>query len=392
MSSLDNLKKEAKRWLKALRANDVDARARLRHASPKAPAEPGLRDIQHALACEHGFDNWQALTAAVTARPPAPPAEPLPEELVRTFLERACWDHHTHGKSDHRMYDRAAQRFVAQHPSLASHDLYTAIVCGNVHQVRRILDARPEAVREAGGARGWTPILYATYTRFTHAPTLDHAMDIARLLLDRGANPNDFYMAGDSEYTCLVGAAGEGEQDSPRQPYAEALYRLLLERGARPYDIQVLYNTHFSGDMLWWLTLTYEQSLKDGRKADWDDPDWAMLDMGGYGSGAYFVLKVALDNENLALAEWALAHGASPNSDTSANPRFKPERTLYDEARLRGLDGFAEILQRYGARSTGIPLGDEQAFFAACLRLDRAAATALVEKHPEYVRSHHAIL
>jgi hypothetical protein len=30
----------------------------------------------------------------------------------------------------------------------------------------------------------------------------------------------------------LVGAAGEGEQDSPRQPYAAELFELLLERGA----------------------------------------------------------------------------------------------------------------------------------------------------------------
>ena len=382
MSSIDNLKKEAKRWLKALRAGDADARARLERAYPNAPDEPGLRDIQHALAREHGFDDWQAFaTAAAGGRSEPALAEPS-AEIVRTFLESACWDHHVHGKGDHRMHDRAAQRFVAQYPSLATHSLYTAIVCGHLKEVRRILDERPEAAREPGGARGWTPILYCSYTRFTHGPTLENAIAIARLLLDRGANPNDFYMAGDSEYTCLVGAAGEGEQDSPRQPYAAALYALLLERGARPYDIQVLYNTHFSGDMQWWLELTYDHVLKTGQKAARDDPDWSMLDMGGYGSGAYFVLKTALGNLDLALAEWALAHGASPNSDTSANPRFKPERTLLDEAMLRGADAFADVFRRYGAMSAGVPLGDEQAFLAACLRLDRDAARTLVESIP----------
>ena len=39
-STLDNLKKEAKRWLKALRANDLEARTRLQRAWPKAPANP----------------------------------------------------------------------------------------------------------------------------------------------------------------------------------------------------------------------------------------------------------------------------------------------------------------------------------------------------------------
>jgi uncharacterized protein len=391
VSSLDNLKKEAKRWLKALRAGDADARARLTQAYPAAPDAPVLRDIQHALAREHGFDGWQSLTKAVTAGRPEPPADALSPDVVSTFLQSACWDHHVHGKGDHRMHDRAAQRFLSQRPSLASHDLYTAVVCGHLKEVQRILDERPEAAREAGGSRGWTPILYLSYTRLSFQPTLDHAVEIARLLLDRGANPGDFYMAGDSEYTCLVGAAGEGEQDSPRQPYAAALYRLLLERGARMYDIQVLYNTHFSGDMLWWLELTYEHSVNAGHKADWDDPDWSMFDMGGYGSGAYFILQVALENGDLALAEWALAHGASPNSDTSANPRFKPERTLYDEALLRGADAFADLFRRYGAKPSGVVLGDEQAFLAACLRLDRDAARALAEKHPEYLRSHHML-
>src|SRR5215467_418300 len=60
-SNLDTLKKEAKRWLKAICANDLDARTRLRRAYPKAPAEPGLRDIQHALAQEHGLANWVEL-------------------------------------------------------------------------------------------------------------------------------------------------------------------------------------------------------------------------------------------------------------------------------------------------------------------------------------------
>jgi hypothetical protein len=64
-TSLDTLKKEAKRWLKAIRANDADARARLSRALPGAPAAPTLRDVQHALAREHGHDGWVALKAAV---------------------------------------------------------------------------------------------------------------------------------------------------------------------------------------------------------------------------------------------------------------------------------------------------------------------------------------
>jgi ankyrin repeat protein len=392
VTTLDNLKKEAKRWLKALHAGDAAARERLAQAWPDAPADPGLRDVQHALAREHGHQNWRAFGALVgTAAEPMPSRDALGDRIVSSFLQMACWDHREHGKADHRMYDRAAQRLLAQHPDLAQHSLYTAIVCGNIAEVRRILDARPAAAREPGGSRGWTPILYLSYTRFTAAATVEHAIEIARLLLDRGASPNDFYMAGDSEYSCLVGAAGEGEQDSPRQPYAESLYGLLLDRGAGPYDIQVLYNTHFSGDMLWWLELTYRRSLAIGRKADWDDPHWLMLDMGGYGSGAHFVLNTALRKNDLVLAEWALAHGASPNSDVASNPKFKLEHTVYDMAVMRGLTGFADLLRRYGGKAGTAPLSPDESFLAACMRLDRPAAERIVAEHPELLRSHQAM-
>ena len=65
-SALDNLKKEAKRWLKALRAGDEGARARLLRVHPRSPATPTLRSVQHALALEHGLPGWTALKLRVT--------------------------------------------------------------------------------------------------------------------------------------------------------------------------------------------------------------------------------------------------------------------------------------------------------------------------------------
>ena len=62
-SSLETLKKEAKRWLKALRAGDAASRRRLVAVTPAAPADPSLRDVQLALAREHGLPGWAALRA-----------------------------------------------------------------------------------------------------------------------------------------------------------------------------------------------------------------------------------------------------------------------------------------------------------------------------------------
>lgn len=68
ITTVESLKREAKRWLKALRAGVPDARARLVRACSDAPAEPGLRDVQRALAREHGLAGWTALTEAVAAQ------------------------------------------------------------------------------------------------------------------------------------------------------------------------------------------------------------------------------------------------------------------------------------------------------------------------------------
>lgn len=115
---------------------------------------------------------------------------------------------------------------------------------------------------------------------------------------------NVFFMAGDSRHTPLSGVIGEGEEDRPPHPLREALTCLLLERGAERYDIHVVYNIHFHGKILWHIELMYEFSLKAGRKADWDGPEWRILDMGGYGSGARCHLWIAVEHNDLELAEW----------------------------------------------------------------------------------------
>lgn len=64
-ATIDNLKLEAKRWLKALRKNETEARERFERAYPKHTGTPVLRDVQYALAREYGVENWKELTAAV---------------------------------------------------------------------------------------------------------------------------------------------------------------------------------------------------------------------------------------------------------------------------------------------------------------------------------------
>ena len=62
-----SLKKEAKRWFDALRRNLPDARSRFERVIPNTPTKPTLRDVQHALALEHGFSGWTELKHRLTA-------------------------------------------------------------------------------------------------------------------------------------------------------------------------------------------------------------------------------------------------------------------------------------------------------------------------------------
>ena len=152
-TTLDNLKKEAKRWLKALRADDATARERIARMYPKATSKPAvLRDIQHAIALEFGYSDWRTLKQALVDRPAAE-AEGTHPDAVARFLEYACPDHHVRGRPAHRIARHAAMRLLAQHPEIAHHSLYTAIVCGELEDVESILRHRPELRRASGRRR-----------------------------------------------------------------------------------------------------------------------------------------------------------------------------------------------------------------------------------------------
>ncbi len=410
-STLENLKREAKQWLKALRAKDAEARARFERAHHNPPVEPGLRDVQHALAREHGADGWTALQHQLSVG-----AQNLKShgELVGRFLHNACPDHHVRGGPAHVMALHTAGRMLEQHPEIARDSIYTAVVCGELGEVKRILKERPGAATEkstgVGDDRGrsggsedlfkdvgpmrWEPLLYLCFTRLPNPAINDNAVSIARLLLDHGANPNAYFMAGDSLYTPLVGVIGEGEENRPPHPRRDALAKLLIERGANPYDMQVIYNTHFNGDVRWYLEMAYANAVAKGRTRDWEDPNWPMFDMGGYGCGARFLLGLAIDRDDLELAEWMLQHGASANAPpaprrsvftSSASARLSP-LTLYEEAVTKGFMEMADLLARFGAERVQPTLDGPAAFAAACLRLDRRGAESLLAEHPEYLR------
>jgi len=173
--SLESLRKETKRWLKAIRAGDAPALARLNRAFPAAPAPPGLRDVQHALALERGFESWRSLAASATRSTYA-----SPDDALTVLLDAAA--------------------------------------AGDVARLRAVLDAHPHVVNDRGLLKGHSGMRTA----------LHHAVgasceDCVRLLLAHGADPN-IRDEGDWAFP-LHFAAEKGLVD---------VVRLLIEHGADP--------------------------------------------------------------------------------------------------------------------------------------------------------------
>jgi ankyrin repeat protein len=167
-SSLDNLKKEAKRWLKALRSGDAEAHARLRRAFPDVPPEPGLRDVQHALAREHGLAGWTALKdhladGALTTRYRTELIRPDELESERPYgpwSSRGCdvWDTILAARSG----DVAAlRRLLERDPHLSRYNepLHFAVREGHVEAVHALLDAGADL--DAVGPGGETLVTVA---------------------------------------------------------------------------------------------------------------------------------------------------------------------------------------------------------------------------------------
>lgn len=311
-------------------------------------------------------------------------------ERVAAFLRMACLDWAV-GGPDRLRHMHAAERLLARHPEIARHHFLTAVVCGDADEVERVLAERPAAATEIGGPRGWPPLLYLCSTRFpSPGPWSENAVRIARALLDRGADPNVYYEGGnpDIHYTAITCLIGRGEEQAPVHPMARALAALLLERGAEPYDMQFFYNA-FAGhasqrdladdDFVWLLDLMYSRSIALGRTKDWEDPDWNMIGMGGYGSGAWYLLSNAMNVNALRLADWTLSHGASPNPPRASDPRTA-EGSLYEQALRTGRHEFAVLLERYGAetaRPGAAPLDDATMVFEAAEQ-DRAEVVARI--------------
>ena len=82
-SSIEVLRQTAKRWLKSIGEADPEARARFQRVFPTHTGVPKLREVQQALAREHGFESWAALKRELEDR------QRTFEECHRLLIEKS---------------------------------------------------------------------------------------------------------------------------------------------------------------------------------------------------------------------------------------------------------------------------------------------------------------
>lgn len=386
-SSLDSLRKEAKRWLAALRVADPEAIARLKQVLPSASPTPGLREVQQALAREYGFESWAALKLQLADEALARRTH---AERLADFLEHAIlnygippgeprWQPSYPDDPSRREY---AARILAKHPEIAHGSIHAAVLSGDLDEVRRLLKQDGRLASSKGEQRQWEPLLYLAYGRLPLTAASENAPAIATLLLDHGANPKVQMSDGTNPFTAITGFIGLGERTPiavPPHPRAEELVRLLIEHGADPFDTQALYNTSLWHDTTEWLDLLYGYDERSGNTARWTES------RDGHLGQLDYLLGNAVDRNHVRRVEWLLAHGADPRTMHAYT-----KRNLHTTALLHGHAPMVELLARAGSPVEEIE--GREAFQAACLRLDVESARSLAQQYPEYVRDASTLL
>ena len=233
-----------------------------------------LSDAQLVVARNYGFASWSRLKqhldvlAQHALLPKSLEDADDSEPLADRFIRLACLNY----RDDHTHWRDQARALLFEHSSLVSENIYTAVTVGDIATVATMLKTNPRAAGVRGEPYIWEPLLYATYSRLNSDAPGHSTLEVARLLLAHGADPNaGFLWDGHYVFTALTGAFGEGERGPVHQPehqYCYQLARMLLEASADPNDSQTLYNRMFTGGTQH-LELLFEFGLGKGGDGVW---------------------------------------------------------------------------------------------------------------------------
>jgi ankyrin repeat protein len=331
--NLEQLRKQAKELVKAARAGDEAALKRF------GGRESILANAQLVIAREQGYSSWPALVAA---------AEATPESFILAA---------TDGRKER------AEDLLASRPEI-ERDPWVGLVLG------RGWEGDPS---RPGGPRDWAPLLYVCHSVFASA-------DLARDLLQRGADPNATFTNEYGEMSALYGAAGVVHDPE--------LTGVLLEAGANPDDGESLYHSVEAEDPACLRLLLEAGAETRGTNAlahalDYDriEPVRMLLEAGADPNEGALLAHAVRRGRGPEFLQLLADHGAELDARGGETWRGDvPLRTAYAHAVLRNRADNAELLARLGA-STEIDQAD--AAVAAVARGELPGVTVMVTFDPD---------
>ncbi len=367
--SLDSLRKQAKSLLRDFRARESTALQRVETHHPNLDRFSSLRDAKLVVAREYGIRSWPELVHSIETALDV--ARSLDEQAT-LLADLACL--HYSGKEDVRHRERAA-RLLQERPDLVTANVYAAAAASDVVEIERWLQREPDCVNRPGGPRDWPPLMYVTYSRVPENSPERDGVATTRFLLDAGADPC-FYIDGTTaiggwRWYPLTGAIGEGEAglvQQPPHPRARELADLLLDAGADPNDSQGLYNSMFTPGNEW-LELLLSRGLTSTHRTD-PDGDSPITTLN-------YQLSPAIQRGFTERVELLLNHGA----DAANRDEWYGGGTHVEEALKVGEGGILDFLVQHGAPEPELTPDDR--YRIAVMQGDEAEARRCLETDPD---------
>ena len=384
--SVAEVKEEADHLREGLRTLNPEQLAfATQYGGEELSANGGVRDLSDEdcgdlVAASYGFVNWRQLVAHLISASEAEEAHPENQNVH--FQRYAClaWFHYEPA------YIRRAEQMLGANPHLDTEDIYTACATGNYNLVEWFLEEDPDLALTPGGFFGWEPLLYACNSRLQLKER--STLQVARILLEKGADPNTHFMWGGSyRFTALTGAFGEGEAgpvNYPAHHQWEELAELLLSAGADPNDGQALYNRMFT-DGHRCLEMLLEAGLNSEHRCNWFVSAADGLQEPSSEQTLHYQLQVAITDNRVKRAHLLIDHGAEITT-------AEDKRPLYETAMLNGHPELARKLAQAGAEVTQLTgVGQFASTLMAGLHDDAEAIlasnprllTMMQHEHPE---------
>jgi hypothetical protein len=284
-----------------------------------------------------------------------------------------------------------AQAILTGHPELVTADIHTAAVLGDETAVRRMIARDPASATAKGGPYGWDPLTCLCFSRYLR---LDRARSealvrTAEALLDAGGDPNTGFFSDEHQpepqfESVIYAAAGLA-----RHP---ELTRLLLARGADPNDGETAYHAPETvDDRALRVVVESGKLAAEGittllhRKLDWHHLEgiaW-LLEHGADPNrpNHHFRCSSALHHAlgrccGRRYFELLLDHGADPMLPAQYGP---------SPGALAARLGRADILDLFRQRGFSCTLAGDDAFLEACARGDEPLARQALAAEPGLV-------